>query len=560
MRGFLRGVIWGCIVAAGGLAVLSQVAPPRLPVLAPSSDAPSPVTAPTAGATTGATASDPTAQSTAEVAGQPAPAPASPETTEAPAMETVAVAPPAKDAPATAGPTQTPETSASIAESPSGSASAVEPSSGSSASASVTGPDVSATPSAEAPPTVATTDPAAITAPAAPEAPSVLSVTEAGTPETTQPAAPVQPAPQDGGVATQPAPIEPPKTPPSDLPQIAAAAPPTAETAAIAIPSSDKMPGTAAPAMPGAPLGENSPSSGELPPPPEAEPTEDALLTPSTEDAAPIAPAPPVVTAQPETTVVTNRLPRIGDLAPEAVPASDAQPILDDYDPSTDETLPPILRYARRFENPDQKPLFAILLEDRGGDVDREMLAAIDLPLTIVIDPLSDGAAERAAIWRAGRQEVIYSLSGLPEGATATDVEQTLQAIEGKIPEAVAIIDADGASFQGNRLLATQIVDHLKDRGRGLVTYDQGLNSADQVARREDVASAVIFRRIDLDQPTVPAIKRYLDRAVFRAAQEGEVAVIGELSEDVVEAVMSWAIEGRAASVAAAPITALFAR
>ena len=124
----------------------------------------------------------------------------------------------------------------------------------------------------------------------------------------------------------------------------------------------------------------------------------------------------------------------------------------------------------------------------------------------------------------------------------------------------VAVIDPDGRGFQTDRLLASQIVAILAQQGRGLVSFDQGLNAADQVARREGVGSATIFRRIDIDNATGPEVKRYLDRAVFRAAQEGEVAVIGTLTPQIVAGLMEWTVEGRAATVALAPVTALMAR
>ena len=56
--------------------------------------------------------------------------------------------------------------------------------------------------------------------------------------------------------------------------------------------------------------------------------------------------------------------------------------------------LPPLQRFARSFENPSAKPLFAILLLDPGGpEVRRAELAALPLPLSFVVDPMQPGAA-----------------------------------------------------------------------------------------------------------------------------------------------------------------------
>lgn len=543
VRGFIRGVLWGSVLAASGLVVLSQMTPPQLPTSASlpgatvETDPQVPIVSPSEPADGAKTSAAPAEATTA--ATQTAPENAAPVT------ETSPVQP----APATAAQTDQPA-SQSVAEGQSQPNPAAEPQPG----------GATDTPS-NVPPSVATGDLAVISPPVAPDTPQAPSTQTTSTPVVSAPEAPAQPTAQDAVVASPKAPAEPPKPPPSDLPQIVTITPEAAAPAVIATPSTENLPGASVPALPGAPKTELAPASAELPPPPTTADGEEALLTQPSQDVAPeVEPSAPVVSEAPETTVVTNRLPRIGDLAPRPEEETSAEVAEDGYDPATDDTLPPILRYARSFDNPDQKPLFAILLEDRGGEVNREELAALDLPLTIVIDPMADGAQDRAALWRAGRQEVVYSLNGLPEGATAADVEQTLQVLAEMLPETVGLIDPDGTLFQGNRLLATQIIDNLKRQGRGLVTFDQGLNSADQVARREDLASAVIFRRIDIDQATAPAVKRYLDRAVFRAAQEGEVAVIGELTPEIVEALLAWTIEGRAASVALAPITALMAR
>ena len=91
------------------------------------------------------------------------------------------------------------------------------------------------------------------------------------------------------------------------------------------------------------------------------------------------------------------------------------------------------------------------------------------------------------------------------------------------------------------------------------MTYDRGLNAADQVARRENLPSAMIFRSLDDDGEDSPLIRRYLDRAAFKAAQEGKVAVIGTARPETIAALLEWSVEGRSSTVALAPITALMA-
>lgn len=149
--------------------------------------------------------------------------------------------------------------------------------------------------------------------------------------------------------------------------------------------------------------------------------------------------------------------------------------------------------------------------------------------------------------------------TGIPAGAGPGDLEQSFQVLSARLPEAVAVIDPDGRAFQNNRPLATQIVPILAEQGRGLVTFEQGLNAADQVARREGLAAAMIFRSIDGEGEGggSAVIRRYLDRAAFKAAQEGRVIVVGTLRPETVAGVLEWAVEGRASTVALAPISAM---
>jgi uncharacterized protein len=147
--------------------------------------------------------------------------------------------------------------------------------------------------------------------------------------------------------------------------------------------------------------------------------------------------------------------------------------------------------------------------------------------------------------------------TGIPEGATPADLEQTFQAHAAALPEAVAVIDLADAGFQNDRQLATQLVPILAAQGRGLLTWDKGLNAADQVARREALPTAMVFRSLDAEGEDAAVIRRYLDRAAFKAAQEGAVTVVGQARPETVAALLEWAVEGRASTVALAPVSAV---
>lgn len=157
-------------------------------------------------------------------------------------------------------------------------------------------------------------------------------------------------------------------------------------------------------------------------------------------------------------------------------------------------------------------------------------------------------------------QEVVMQATGLPLGASATDVEQTFQQLDAMLPESIGVIDLTGDVFQGDRPLASSVVPLIGAQGRGVITLDRGINSADQVAQREGVPAAKVFRVIDANQEEAPVIRRYLDRAAFKAAQEGEVIVLGTLRQETLQAILEWAIEGRAATMALAPVSAVLLR
>lgn len=319
-----------------------------------------------------------------------------------------------------------------------------------------------------------------------------------------------------------------------------------------------------------------APAAAEPPPVPPLTPEEEAMLAPVDEGALPDeipahsplapeapaeaeteAPAEPLLDRpQPGLTgtvdgVTTGRLPAI-DVAPPVDPAATGPDLADDPRP--------LIRYAMPFDNPAAKPLYAIVLADNGlPGVDRAAIAALPLPVTIALDPAAPDAEEIAGAYRTAGKEVAMLATGLPKGATAADVQVTFAANADTLPQAVAVVDLPQGGFQNDRKLASDVVPVIKDQGRGLVTFDRGLNAADQVARRESVPAAVMFRQIDGEGESVPVMRRYLDRAAFKAAQDGKVVVYGTVAPDTIAALLEWSVEGRAGSVALAPLTAVLA-
>lgn len=338
-----------------------------------------------------------------------------------------------------------------------------------------------------------------------------------------------------------------------------------------------------APPVPG---GEPAPAAVELLPPPPLTPEEEALLMPVARDGAEPAPAqiapdlpdlqpapaePPMqvpmlpalpTSPAPEQGVpeAPGGLPRGGEQAFVAPPA-DPQPARGTVALVRPEAAP-VRAFARPFANPEAKPVFVVLLVDTGGaDLDRARLAALPFPVTFVIDPARDDAAAAESIYRAAGQEVVILVQGLGPDSKDADLQRILGAGQARLPQAVAVADLSQADqgFQDSRPLAARVVPVIGAQGRGLVTLDRGRNPADQVARREGVPRARIFRQLDGEGEGGELIRRYLDRAAFRAAREGQVAVVGETRSETVQALLEWVIEGRDAQVAMAPLTAMMA-
>jgi uncharacterized protein len=232
--------------------------------------------------------------------------------------------------------------------------------------------------------------------------------------------------------------------------------------------------------------------------------------------------------------------------------------------PAADGTAPPaqdtrpIKAFAAPFENAAGKPPFAIVLIDDGrADLDRAGLAALPFPAAIALDPLDPATPDRAAAYRAAGKEVVMLVTGIAEGAQATDVEVAFQTMAKGLPEAVAVMDLPKPAFQNNRGVASAVIPILKAQGRGLLTWDEGLNAADQVARREDLEAAVVFRDLDQAKGDRAGVRRLLDRAVFKAGQEGRVTVVGTADPETLAALLEWTVEGKSATVALAPLTAV---
>lgn len=247
------------------------------------------------------------------------------------------------------------------------------------------------------------------------------------------------------------------------------------------------------------------------------------------------------------------RLPSIGQPAPEAEPVTVA------VDTGTEAPqLTALARNAAPFDNPGSKPLFSIILIDDGqSELSRDVLTAFSFPVSFAIDPTRADSAAAAAAYRRAGFEVVMLAAGLPEGARPQDVEVTLGSHLAAIDNAVAVMDLQSGGFSGSRELTAQVLDLIRDQGHGLVTWDSGLNAPKKAADKVGHPAALAFRELDGDGENAATMRRYLDRAVFKASQDGHVVMVGHAKADTVTALYEWALSGKASQVALAPVSAV---
>lgn len=204
-------------------------------------------------------------------------------------------------------------------------------------------------------------------------------------------------------------------------------------------------------------------------------------------------------------------------------------------------------------------PMMSIILNDPGLPMPlRRSLAALELAITIALNPMDPSAADAAEIYRAAGKEVLILASGVPEGARPTDLDVTFSAYFDQVPQAVGVLDLPQDGFARNAGLTSAVLPLLARDGHGLVTFAGGLSRVASVAQTEGVPHAEAFRVLDDDGQNAFTIRRYLDRAVFQASQIGEVIVFGDATNDAtMEALELWRSDGRADQVAVVPISAI---
>ena len=553
MRGFLIGITWGAVVA--GLAAVALSLAIGFPDedgagsqagMAPPVDESAPEVAEKTADSGSEVAEAPVAQ---EVAEPPAPAPVVGSDAE-PALGTAAVdddTAPVPGADTVVARPATPDTVLAEPDAPRAAGADTDPPQAPSVGAAPAVPEDLPAEGETAPVSVASDAPvlpgAQAQAPAAPAA-------DSGPVVSTDPGAPPAPS-QEVALADAPKPLSEPA--PSDAAPEVAPTPSDAATETPAEPATDSA--EAAPQDPADAATDDG-----------AEATETARTTDPAEDAPliDIAPTDTETTARPAIgtpagslinrppAVPEGRLPRITDAPAQDTPAADAAllPAVGNVPAES-----PLVRHAAAASAPEGAPRVAVVLIDDGSSpLGPAMLDGFPFALTIAIDPSQPDAAETARAYREAGLEVM-ALADVPQGSLPMDVEIALAGALDAVPQAVALLEDPDGGVQASREISAQVTSFLVQSGHGLVTQPKGLNTAQQLAAREGVASATLFRDVDGEGQNAGAIRRFLQNGAFRARQEGAVVMLGRLRADTVTALIQWGLQDINEGLALVPVS-----
>lgn len=264
------------------------------------------------------------------------------------------------------------------------------------------------------------------------------------------------------------------------------------------------------------------------------------------------APQPAPVETEPASTT-TVRVNRPGatpsEIAGQTADVVEAEPLPDD--------APALERYAAVFEGDPELPLMSIVMIDGGGPQSNPAdIAALPVPVTVVVNALQSDAEAKMAAYRDAGIEVLLE-TALPQGAMPTDVEVAFEAAFAIIPESIGFFSDASGILQGNRSVAEQVVEILGAEGRGLVVVERGLSNSMRIAEQAGLPAAAVLLDLDGDGQDGTAVVRALDQAAFRARQSGNAVLLARASDETLEAVRLWAGENNGDQIGLAPVSAV---
>jgi polysaccharide deacetylase 2 family uncharacterized protein YibQ len=292
------------------------------------------------------------------------------------------------------------------------------------------------------------------------------------------------------------------------------------------------------------------------PPAPPTEPTSTyaALVTP-VPVAKPVAPPPmvePVTAAQPISQVAA--LPQAGVL----VPAIEGE-------------LPLWRKNAASYEDPGQRPMIAIVLDDVGV-APQHARAALDLPAPIVLSIMTyaDKAVSFAEEARQRGHEVMVHMPMQPMsasidpgphalmvGLSAVEIAQRVDWGLSRFSGYVGFNNHMGSRFTQDAAGMQVVLEEAK--ARGLLFLDSKTiagSVGDRLAAEMGVTH--IARDVFLDDTlTESAITRQLATAEAVARKRGYAVAIGHPHPATIAVLKRWLVEARARGIAIVPLTAI---
>lgn len=261
----------------------------------------------------------------------------------------------------------------------------------------------------------------------------------------------------------------------------------------------------------------------------------------------------PVATSNTPATV--RVLPSAPNVESEPADTEAAQVGPDQADADTDTQTGALTANRSEFAADRDLAKLAVVLLNDGQNGAGSAIAALPAEVSVAVDAARPGAADIAEGYRNAGREVVL-IPAIPTGATAQDVEVALTANLAAIDDAVAVMDPGTGGFQRNREAVGQVVAIIAETGHGLITAPQGLNTAQQIAQRFDVPSALIFNDLG-DVIDAAAASRTLDRIAFRARTEAGIIIIGRNDAPTVAGIAEWITSRAAAGLQLAPVSAV---
>lgn len=218
--------------------------------------------------------------------------------------------------------------------------------------------------------------------------------------------------------------------------------------------------------------------------------------------------------------------------------------------------------YARESVFDDDKPrLSIVLLTESLNSVDPNLVEALPIPVSFAVDPTNPSAGALLSSLRELEQEAVI-LADLPPESSVQDVDVALTALVNFLPQTVGVIERQAGALQQSRDASLYIPEVLNRTGHGLIVYEKGLNTLAKESNKSGTPVATIYRDLDGDNQDERTIRRFMDGAAFRAANDTSepIVVLARLRPATMSAILIWALQDRAQKTAVVPVSQLMKR